>query len=332
MLVLGIESTCDETACAVVRDGRTILSNVVSSQIDLQKEFGGVVPELASRRHVEVILPVIQQALEDAEVTLTDIDLIAAAYGPGLIGALLIGINTAKTLSLALNKPFIGINHIEAHLYAAMMSHPEDVVFPALGVVVSGGHTSLVKIESLGRYTFISETIDDALGEAFDKVAKVLNLPYPGGPEVERLALTGDPGRYALKAGQVKGKPYHFSFSGLKTGVLYTVQREGAQLDRAGLAASFQSAAFADLIKKTLLAAREFNCHTLLFGGGVTNNRFLRQAFQKAAPDHKLLFPAAELTLDNGAMIAGLAYHRYLDKGGDSLDLEAAPRIIGFPY
>lgn len=331
MIVLGIESTCDETACAVVKDGRHILSNIVSSQIDLQKEFGGVVPELASRRHIEVIIPVIQQALEVANLSLDQVDLIAAAYGPGLIGALLVGLNTGKALALALNKPFIGINHIEAHLYAALMSHPEENRFPALGAVLSGGHTSLVRIDSLGRYTPISETIDDAIGEAFDKVAKILNLPYPGGPEVERLALSGS-ACYPLKAGQVKGKPYHFSFSGLKTGVLYTFQKEGDRLDRAALAASFQTAAVADVVKKTLAAAREFGCKTILFGGGVTNNKYLRSVFQNEGKGLNLLFPSAELTLDNGAMIAGLAYHRYLEKGGDTLALEAAPRIIGFPY
>lgn len=316
----------------MVKDGREILSNVVSSQIDLQKEFGGVVPELASRRHIEVILPVIQEALEKADIPLQEIDLIAASYGPGLIGALLIGLNTAKTLSLALNKPFIGINHIEAHLYAALMSHPEEIAFPALGAVLSGGHTSLVRIEALGHYTLISETIDDAIGEAFDKVAKMLNLPYPGGPEVEKLALSGDKRLYPLKAGQVQGKPYHFSFSGLKTGVLYTAKREGEKLNLPGLAASFQNAAFADVVKKTLAAARDFGCRTIVFGGGVTNNRYLRTLFQLEAPGLQLLFPSAELTLDNAAMIAGLAYHRYLDKGADSLNLEAAPRIIGFPY
>lgn len=332
MLVLGIESTCDETACAIVKDGREILSNVVSSQIDLQKQFGGVVPELASRRHIEVIIPVIQEALEKANVSLEQVDLVAAAYGPGLIGALLVGLNTAKTLSLALNKPFIGINHIEAHLYAALMSHPEASLFPALGVVLSGGHTSLVRIDSLGRYTLISETIDDAIGEAFDKVAKILHLPYPGGPEVEKLALSGDSAYYPLKAGQVKEKPYHFSFSGLKTSVLYTVKREGENLKSNHLAASFQRTAFNDVVKKTLAAATAFGCQTILFGGGVTNNRYLRSLFQEKAEGLKLLFPAAALTLDNAAMIAGLAYHRYLEKGADPLSLEASPRIVGFPY
>lgn len=332
MTVLGIESTCDETACAIVENGRNILSNVISFQIDLQKEFGGVVPELASRRHIEVIIPVIKEALEKANKTLDQIDLIGVSYGPGLIGALLVGLNTAKTLSLAKNIPFIGINHIEAHLYAALMSHPEDVSFPALGVVLSGGHTSLVRMESVGHYTLISETIDDAIGEAFDKVAKMLDLPYPGGPEVEKLALTGDSSLYPLKAGLVKGRPHHFSFSGLKTGVLYTKQREGENLDRASLAASFQKAAFSDVVKKSLKVAKEYGCQTLLFGGGVTNNVNLRSLFEKKAAHLRLLFPSTELTLDNAAMIAGLAYHRYLDKGGDELNLEAKPRIIGFPY
>lgn len=332
MLVLGIESTCDETAAAVVKEGKEILSNVISSQIDLQKEFGGVVPELASRRHIEVIIPVIQQALHEAGIALRDLDLIAAAYGPGLIGALLVGLNAAKTLALSLEKPFIGINHIEAHLYAALMSHPRCPLFPALGAVLSGGHTSLVRINAIGDYTLISETIDDAIGEAFDKVAKMLNLPYPGGPEIEKLARLGDLSRYPLKAGQVKGRPHHFSFSGLKTAVLYTIQKQGSALDHPSLAASFQHAAFSDVVKKTIAAAREHECRTLIFGGGVTNNLYLRALFQKEAPGYELLFPAGPLTLDNGAMIAGLGYHRFLAKGGDSLNLEAAPKIIGFPY
>jgi N6-L-threonylcarbamoyladenine synthase len=337
MLVLGIESTCDETGCAVVRDGRTILSNVVSTQIDLHQEYGGVVPELACRRHVDVIIPVIDEALKQAKVSLADIDLFAVAHGPGLIGALLIGMNAAKSLALVMEKPFIGINHIEAHLYAALMSHEKEMIFPAIGVILSGGHTSLILMHDIGTYTLIGQTHDDAIGEAFDKVAKILGLPYPGGPYIEQLALLGDPLAYGLTAGKVKGKPFNFSFSGLKTGVLYAVKGKGShqqspliidETQKKHIAASFQHTAFKDVIEKTLLAAKQFNCQSIVFGGGVTNNQRLRQFFNEANPDLTYLWPSKGLSLDNAAMIAGLAYHRLKKTGqGDTLELEAATRI-----
>lgn len=336
MLVLGIESTCDETACSIVENGTLILSDIVASQIDLHKEYGGVVPELACRRHIDLIIPVIDQALEKAGKTLSDIDLIAAAIGPGLIGALIIGLNTAKSLALALQKPFIGVNHVEAHLYAAIMSQKNPVEFPALGVVLSGGHTTLVLIREIGTYGPISQTVDDAIGEAFDKAAKLLGLPYPGGPEIERLALTGDPQRFPFKAGQVKTLPLAFSFSGLKTAVLYALKKEPfitrppTLQDRCDIAASFQRAAFEDIVKKTTLAAVSGQVKTILFGGGVTNNRKLRELFSKVQKNLHipLLWPSAGLSLDNGAMIAGLAYRIFLKKGvGDSLDSEPLTRI-----
>jgi N6-L-threonylcarbamoyladenine synthase len=337
MLVLGIESTCDETACAVVKDGRFILSNVVASQIDLHQEYGGVVPELACRRHIDLIIPVIDQALNQAQLHLNAIDLIAVAHGPGLIGALLIGLQTAKSLSLALQKPFIGINHVEAHLYAALMSQAEPVQFPCLGVVLSGGHTLLVLMKELGNYELISQTVDDAIGEAFDKVAKMLGLLYPGGPQIEKLALKGDPYRYPLKAGHVKNKPLDFSFSGLKTAVLYTLKGKHPQdiavklseQDKCDLAASFQRIAFEDIVKKTLLAARQYGTQTIVFGGGVTNNRYLRQLFAEEGKEKlQLIWPSFDLSLDNAAMIAGLGFHRYQIKGhGDPINLEPLTRI-----
>jgi N6-L-threonylcarbamoyladenine synthase len=324
MLVLGIETTCDETACAIVKEGRNILSNVVFSQIDIHEEFGGVVPEIACRRHVDAIIPVIDQALHEAQCTLKDIDLFAVAYGPGLIGALLIGLNAAKTLSLCTQKPFISVNHVEAHLYAALMSNSE-VEFPCLGIVLSGGHTNLIYMHSIGRYELMGQTVDDAIGEAFDKAAKIMGLSYPGGPVIEALAEKGDPLKYPLKAGQVKGRPLDFSFSGLKTGVLYTYK---ATSDKSDIAASFQHAAFSDILKKTLLAAEQYSCKTLVFGGGVTNNKRLRRLFMEKASGYRQLWPSAGLSLDNAAMIAGLGYHRYIQKGtGDSLDLEAVTSI-----
>lgn len=328
MLVLGIETTCDESACAVVRDGKEILSNVVFSQIDIHENFGGVVPELACRRHIDVLIPVMDQALQEARCELKDIDLFAVAYGPGLIGALLIGINAAKSLSLCTNKPFIGVNHVEAHLYAALMSNPETT-FPCLGVVLSGGHTNLIYMREIGQYELIGQTVDDAIGEAFDKAAKIMGLPYPGGPPIENLAEQGDPFLYPLKAGTIKNRPFDFSFSGLKTGVLYTYKETS---DKSNIAASFQRAAFTDVLKKTLLAAEKYNCKTLVFGGGVTNNKLLRKMFSEKGAAYNQLWPTLGLSLDNAAMIAGLGYQHYKLKGsGDALTLEAATRISFTP-
>ncbi len=333
MIVLGIETTCDETACAVVVDGREILSNVVSSQIDIQREFGGVVPELACRRHIDVLLPVVDQALSDAGVSFEDIDLIAVAKGPGLIGPLMIGINAAKSLSWATGIPFIGVSHIEAHLYGALMSHGHRVPFPCLGAVLSGGHTSLIYMEGVGKYRLIGNTVDDAVGEAFDKTAKILGLPYPGGPEIEKIARGGDSKRFSLKAGMVKSRPFDFSFSGLKTGVLYAAKGPKSQYkspllisedDIPHLAASFQEAALSDIVCKTLKAAAFYGCESIIFGGGVTCNGRLREMFAEKNPKRHYYWPSGTLSLDNAAMIAGLGFERYsLAKSGDSLDLEA---------
>lgn len=339
MYVMGIETTCDETACSIVENGKQILSNVISSQVELHSEFGGVVPELACRKHVEWILPVIDQALDEASLSLAEIDLIAVAKGPGLIGPLLVGIHVAKALSLAIEKPFIGVNHIEAHLYAAYMSHVKAVNFPAIGVVISGGHTSIVRMDAIGEYNLLGQTVDDAIGEAFDKVAKMLGEGYPGGPCIERLAQEGDPLAYPFRGGQVKGHPLDFSFSGLKTALLYAIQRHLEQTPgqlsfqtKTNLAASFQRAAVEDLLKKVLLAAEQNHCHTLLFGGGVTNNFYLRQRFQQELPHFKQLWPAPFLTLDNGAMIAGLGYHQFLhQKKGDSFEMAPLHRMGFYP-
>lgn len=337
VIILGIETTCDETACAIVKNGREILSNIISSQIDLHAQYGGVVPELSCRRHIDVLIPTLKKALNDAHLSLSDIDVIAVAHGPGLIGALLIGINAAKALSLATNIPFVGINHVEAHLYAAVMSHPTETLFPCIGIVASGGHTTLVRIDEIGSYTLIGQTIDDAIGEAFDKVAKILGLPYPGGPQIEQLALKGDKQRFAFKGGKVKGKPFDFSFSGLKTAVLYALKGQNLKLgfpkdfteqDKADLSASFQEAALSDLVNKAALAAKEHSCHTLVFGGGVTNNRYLRRMVAEKAPHLQAIWPSVDLSLDNAAMIAGLGYHKYKSNGtGDPLDLEAFTRL-----
>ena len=326
MIVLGIESTCDETACAIVRDGRTILSNVISSQAELHEVYGGVVPELACRRHIDLMIPIIEQALSEACIGLEDVDLIAVSHAPGLVGALLIGLNCAKSLSLTLQKPFVCVNHIEAHLYAALMSHsPEAVTFPCLGAVLSGGHTSLVLIRSLGDYHLLAQTVDDAVGEAFDKVAKMLNLPYPGGPQIEKLAEDGN-AVLPFKAGFVKRSPLDFSFSGLKTAVLYAVQKQPSPAP-CDIAASFQKAAFDDIIEKVRSCTQTHGIKHVVFGGGVTNNQALRKEFSLKAPHLSCVWPTPSLSLDNAAMIAGLGYHKFSQTGGALMTAEPQTRL-----
>lgn len=325
MLILAIETTCDETSCSVVRDGSTILSNVIASQIDVHSLFGGVVPELACRQHIDVISSVCNTALKNAHVSLSEIDLIAVAKGPGLIGALLVGINFAKGLAFSARKPLIGINHIEAHLYAAIMNckNPSSY-FPALGLVLSGGHTSMIIIKGIGDYTLIGQTLDDAIGEAFDKVAKMLEL-YPGGPQIEKLAASGNLGKYPFQKSNVKGRPYDFSFSGIKTKVRYTLfgndsknKRSVTLQDKADVAASFQEAVFADVVSKAHLALKNSEMKALFLGGGVTRNRKLRKKFEDSI-QLPLFWPEDELCLDNAAMLAGLAFHKWQASSKDLL-------------
>lgn len=323
MLILGIESTCDETACSIVRDGVEILSNVISSQIDLHTQFGGVVPELACRRHIDIIAPVVQAALVKANVTLDDIDAIAVAKGPGLIGALLIGLHFAKSLAMSLEIPLIGVNHIEAHLYAALMSHPNPEL-PALGAVLSGGHTSLITMQGIGDYTLVGETVDDAIGESFDKVAKMLGLPYPGGPHIEQKALRGSPTRFHFKAGRVKSNPRNFSFSGIKTSVLYTIRdlpKPLSEQDICDISYAFQEAVFTDVLQKIRLVQGNYKC--LYIGGGVTLNKRLRLLLSEHL-SIPVFWPNLDLCLDNAAMIAGLAFHK---QPLSSYDLEPETRI-----
>jgi len=334
MLVLGIETTCDETAAAVVTDNDLILSNIIFSQIDLHRQYGGVFPELASRKHIEVITLAIDKALKVANVTLDDIDLIAVAYAPGLMGALLVGVNCAKSLSLAKDIPFVGINHVEAHLYAAMMGQKK--LFPALGVVLSGGHTILVKINAVGNYELIGQTIDDAIGEAFDKVASMLDLPYPGGPEIERLAKLGDHQIFNFRPAQIKGQPFNFSFSGLKTKVLYTLKGQGANKkslirvsddEKKHIAAAFQKAAFTDVIKKIEEAIFHIDAKAVYLGGGVTQSNTLRKMIEEKNLSTPFFWPAKDLSLDNAAMIAGLGYQKFnLSKKGSEINLSPLPR------
>lgn len=318
MLVLGIESTCDESAAALVRDGKDVLSNVIASQVEMQRQYGGVFPEMASRAHVDAMMPVIEQALMGQLP-----DLIAVAHKPGLMGSILMGVTAAEALSMAWNIPLVGVNHIDAHLYAAMM---ETQIFPAIGVVVSGGHTFLVRIDGVGQYERLGQTVDDAIGEAFDKVARMMELNYPGGPEIEKLAIDGDPQRFSFRGGRVKGRPLDFSFSGLKTNVRYTLEELELTLqNKQDVAASFQRAAFEDIYTKTMLAVKAVQPKALYLGGGVTNSHALRTMFKDCGVP--VFFPGKGLSLDNGAMIAGLGYHIFQEKGADSLPLETSPRL-----
>lgn len=328
MLVLGIESTCDETGAALVREGRTILSNVVASSADVHRRYGGVFPELACRRHIDALLPVLEEAFQRAGVRPEEIDRIAVAQGPGLIGALLIGLNAAKGLALAWNKPLVGVNHVEAHLFAALMGEEALPPFPALGVVLSGGHTLLLLVHEIGRYEPIATTVDDAVGEAFDKVAALLGLPYPGGPEIERAARQGDSKRFPFRAGLVKRSPLDFSFSGLKTGVLYALKELKEPLSeqtRADVAASFQETALKDVVYKAKKALERTPCRSILLGGGVCCNERLKALFSEEFSHLPIFWPPKGLSLDNAAMIAGLGTYKPIEE--NPLALEALTRI-----
>ncbi len=326
MKILGIETSCDETAVAIVEDGVNILINLIASQAKVHQQFGGVYPEVASRHHIDQLIPLVEQAVEGHEI-----DLIAVANGPGLMGALLMGVVGAKTLAYGWSKPLVGVNHVEAHLYSAMMD--EEPRFPALGIVASGGHTFLAKMTSICDYEILGTTVDDAVGEAFDKVAALLGFPYPGGPHIEKLALHGDADKYPFRAGQVKGRPIYFSFSGLKTNVLYTLK--GANCDKRApsiiadeekkhIAASFQDAALEDIVNKALKAAITFDCQAIYCGGGVTQNQRLRELFEKSP--YPVFYPGEGLSVDNGAMIAGLGFHLYQRKNFSN-EVHAYPRL-----
>jgi len=328
MYVLGLESTCDETAASIVVSGKTILSNVVFSQASLHASYGGVYPEIASRAHIEALIPVIEAALKEAGLRKDQIDLIAVAKEPGLVGGLLLGVEVAKGLSLALAKPFIGVNHLEAHLYAAMMNEG-PFHFPALGVVLSGGHTLLYKIDSIGAYTRLSTTLDDALGEAFDKLAVMLGYPYPGGPIIEKLAQEGDPHRFKLKAGHSKTHPLDFSYSGLKTALRMLIEqsKDESEKFKRDIAASFQKTVFEDLEAKIRQVCQTHDLHTLYLGGGVICNGALRLHLKSKFLDKQLCFAPKALCVDNAAMIAGLGFHRYeLQKHSDPLELTPKTR------
>ncbi|AKU91820.1 hypothetical protein AKJ08_2207 [Vulgatibacter incomptus] len=328
-MVLGLETSCDETAAAVVRDGREALSDVVSTQIEIHRRWGGVVPELASRNHVLQVMPVVDEALERAGVRLRDIDVVAVTSGPGLIGALLVGLQVGKSLAYAAGKPVVGVNHLEGHLLAIRMDEqaPEP---PFLGLIVSGGHTSLYAVEDYGRYRLLGATLDDAAGEAFDKVARLLGLPYPGGVEIDRLARTGDPKAIRFPRGLNKRKTNDFSFSGLKTAALYHVQQHGLPQGQAlaDFCASVQEAIADVVTRKAVAAAKEAGLPRLVLCGGVAANSRIRElAVERgAASGIHVHVPPKRLCTDNGAMIAVAGYETFRRGGGaEGLALNANP-------
>jgi N6-L-threonylcarbamoyladenine synthase len=329
VLILGIESSCDETAAAVVAGGRRVLSNVIASQVDLHKKYGGVVPEIASRKHLELILPTIREAVAKAGTTLAEIDAIAVTHGPGLVGALLVGLSAAKALAFALDKPLIGVNHLQGHIYANMLVE-EPPEFPLVCLIVSGGHTDLVYMREHGHMELLGRTRDDAAGEAFDKVARSCGLGYPGGPQVERLAKLGNPDAIPLPTARTED-PYDFSFSGLKTAVLQYVQRRG-ELDEQGkadLAASFQRAVTTALMEKTVHAAREKGVRQVILAGGVAANGALRQVMAEGLAPYgiRLGYPPSVLCTDNAAMIAAAGHYLYASGVRHGLDLNAVPSL-----
>ncbi|TRY24917.1 tRNA (adenosine(37)-N6)-threonylcarbamoyltransferase complex transferase subunit TsaD [Brevibacillus sp. LEMMJ03] len=327
--ILGIETSCDETSAAVVQDGRVVLSNVIASQADIHKRFGGVVPEVASRRHVENITLTIEEALTRAGRTLDDIHAIAVTYGPGLVGALLVGVAAAKAISFARGIPLIGVHHIAGHIYANRLV--EEMRFPLVALVVSGGHTELVLMKAHGEYEILGETRDDAAGEAYDKVARALKLPYPGGPHIDRLAREGEP-RVPLPRAWLEPDSYDFSFSGLKSAVLNTLHnasQRGETIDPADLAASFQDSVTEVLVEKTIRAAREYGARQVLLAGGVAANRGLRERLQQRceAEGVALVIPPLSLCTDNAAMIAAAGYIHYQKGQFAGLDLNGVPGL-----
>ncbi|MEY2566894.1 MAG: tRNA N6-adenosine threonylcarbamoyltransferase [Actinomycetota bacterium] len=324
--VLGIETSCDETAAAVVANGGAVLSSVVSSQVDLHARFGGVVPELASRAHVDLLPPVIAEAMVEAGLDGDGVDAVAATVGPGLVGSLLIGVSAAKAMALVWDVPFVGVNHLEAHLYGAFLEEP-DLELPMVVLLVSGGHTMLVLMEGHGQYRLLGQTIDDAAGEAFDKVARFLGLGYPGGPAIDRLAMEGDPTAFAFPRSML-GEGHDFSFSGLKTSVITHV-RKRPDVAVADVAASFQEAVVDVLVTKARAAARETGARGLCLAGGVAANSSLRERILDAciADDLRAFLPSRAMCTDNAAMVAAAGWYRLRSDGPTGLDAGANPNL-----
>ena len=329
-LTLGIETSCDETSVGVIADGRKILSNIIASQLDIHTKFGGVVPEVAARCHLETMLPVYRSAMGEAGVGLEDIDLIAVTYGPGLIGSLLVGLSFAKGLALAGKKPLVGVNHVEGHIYANILERPE-LEPPLLCLTVSGGHTDLVYLENWGRYHILGRTRDDAAGEAFDKIARVLGLGYPGGPAIDKIAVGAMDDLQFIQSKVMAGS-YDFSFSGLKTAVINYLNRQkqkGEAIDTPRVAASFQRAAVEQLVDKLFHAAVDYRAKVVLLSGGVSANSHLRNRCRQEAErlGKELYYPPLVLCTDNAAMIAAAGYYVYQSKGPGDLEITAQPGL-----
>ena len=330
-LILAIESSCDETAASVVKNGRTILSNVISSQIELHKLYGGVVPEIASRKHIEKINQVIEQALDDANVTLDDLDDIGVTYGPGLVGALLVGVAEAKAIAYAKKLPLVGVHHIEGHVSANYIEHP-DLEPPFLCLIVSGGHTHLVIVKGYGEFEILGRTRDDAAGEAFDKVARAIGLGYPGGPKIDKLSREGNADAIEFPRAKVGDCPYDFSFSVVKSSVLNylnNARMKGEAVNRADLAASFQKAVVDVLVDHTMTAARDYHMDKVAIAGGVASNGTLREAMEKACESNGFRFyrPSPVFCTDNAAMIGVAAYYEFLKGTRHGWDLNAVPNL-----
>ena len=328
--ILGIESSCDETAAAVVKNGRQVLSNIIASQIMVHRKFGGVVPEIASRKHVEQVLPVIDAALAQAGVALADIDAVAVTYGPGLVGALLVGLSAAKSLAWAAGKPLIGVNHLEGHVFANFLTDP-DLEPPFLALVVSGVHTALLKVTGYNSFELLGQTRDDAAGEAFDKIARVMGMPYPGGPEIEKLARTGNSQAIEFPRAMLDN-PYEFSFSGLKSAVinyLHNEEQAGRPVHKADVAASFQEAVTDVLVQKSVAALEAAELKDIVLAGGVSANQVLQDKLAAAAHrvGARLVHPEKILCTDNAVMIACRGYYQFMDGEASGLDLNADPSL-----
>lgn len=329
--ILAIETSCDETAAAVVHNGREVRSNIISSQIDLHKLYGGVVPEIASRKHIEKINQVIEASLQEAGITLDEIDAVAVTYGPGLVGALLVGVSAAKAIAYAKKKPLVGVHHIEGHISANYIENP-DLEPPFLCLVVSGGHTHLVCVKDYGEYEILGRTRDDAVGEAYDKVARTIGLGYPGGPKIDRIAKEGNPDAIAFPRAHVGDAPYDFSFSGLKSAVLNYIngcRMKGESYNPADVAASFQKATVDVLVENSMKAADEYGMYKFAIAGGVAANSALRAALQEECEKREMKFysPSPILCTDNAAMIGAAGYYEYLAGTRHGWDLNAVPNL-----
>lgn len=331
VVILGIETSCDETSAAVVADGRTTLSNIISSQVPVHQKFGGVVPEIASRKHVELVNSVIQEALNEAKVTFRDLSAVAVTYGPGLVGALLVGVSSAKAAAYSLDLPLIGVNHIESHIYANFLAKP-DLELPVICLVVSGGHTDLVYIENHGNFRLLGQTRDDAAGEAFDKIARAIGLGYPGGPLIDRLAMEGDPEIVDFPRAYLESGSFDFSFSGLKSFALNYLNRvsmTGGEVNKADFAAGFQKAVVDVLVDKTLAAASEYKVRDILLAGGVAANSRLRKEIlcRAGGMGLRVTYPDPVFCTDNAAMVACAGYYKYRRGEFAPLTLNAVPGL-----